>query len=216
VVTSRRRFITRSILLATGANYKHLGIPGESRLSGLGVSYCSTCDGPLFKGKEVVVIGGGDSAATEALHLHNIGVKVTLVHRRDKLRAQEHLSNQLHDLGIPILWNTELLEIKGETMVEEILLVNNQTNEKETLRIEGVFIAIGYDPEVEVAKKIGVELDEFGFIKHDKHHRTNIARIYSAGDVEGGFKQIVTAVGQGAEAAMSIFEDISNPYWTRD
>jgi len=111
VTTSRRRFRTKTVLLATGARHRHLDVPGESRLSGHGVSYCSTCDGPLFRGRKVVIVGGGDSAVTEALHLKNIGVHVSLVHRRDTLRAQEHLVTNLHHNHIPVLLNTEVKEI---------------------------------------------------------------------------------------------------------
>jgi len=215
VTTSRRRFMTKAVLLATGASPRRLNVPGESRLTGLGVSYCSTCDGPMFKGKSVIVVGGGDSAVTEALHLHNIGVKVTMVHRRDQFRAQEHLSKQISTLGIPVLWNMEVREIRGEDRVKEVLLHNNKSGKDMVVKVDGVFIAIGYDPQTELTKKIGVELTENGFIKHDSHHRTNVPGIYSAGDVEGGFMQIVTAVGQGAEAALSIFEELSSPYWKR-
>ena len=213
VLTSRRRFKTKAVLLATGATHKHLGVPGESRLSGRGVTYCSTCDGPLFKGKRVIMVGGGNSAVTEALYLHNIGAQVTVVHRRDTFRAQEHLTKYLFSANIPVLWNTEVKEIKGEDKVREVVLFNNLTEETKTMPIEGVFIAIGYIPAVGLAKKLGVELTENGFIKRDEHHRTNLPGVYSAGDVEGGYKQIVTAVGQGAEAALSIYEDLMNPYW---
>jgi thioredoxin reductase (NADPH) len=214
VTTSRRRFQTKTVLLATGASHRHLGVPGESRLGGRGVSYCSTCDGPLFKGKKVVMIGGGNSGAvTEALHLHHIGCDVTMIHRRDNLRAQDFLAQQLAKTNIPVLWNTEVKEIRGKERVKEILIVNNQTNETSNLKVDGVFIAIGYQPAVDLATKIGVELTPDGYIKQDSPHRTNIPGIYSAGDVEGGYKQIVTASGQGAGAAMTIFEDIINPYW---
>jgi thioredoxin reductase (NADPH) len=213
VLTSRRRFKTKAVLLATGATHKHLGIPGESRFSGRGVTYCSTCDGPLFKGKRVIMVGGGNSAVTEALYLHNVGAQVTLVHRRDSLRAQEHLIKYLFSANIPILWNTEVKEIRGVEKVQEVLLHNNATQEDRVLPIDGVFIAIGYLPAVGLAQRLGVELTEDGFIKRDGHHRTNVPGIYSAGDVEGGYKQIVTAVGQGAEAALSIYEDLINPYW---
>jgi thioredoxin reductase (NADPH) len=213
ISTSRRRFESRAVLLATGASHSHLGVPGESRLSGRGVSYCSTCDGPLFKGGKVIMVGGGNSAVTETLHLHNIGVQVTLVHRRDSLRAQEHLTKNLFENRIPILWNTEVKEIRGTRGVEDVLLLNNQTGETTAFETEGVFIAIGYKPEVSLVKKIGVELTEDGFIKRDSRHRTNIPGIYSAGDVEGGYKQIVTAAGMGSEAALAIFEDLINPYW---
>ena len=213
IITSRRKFLTKTVLLATGATHRHLGVPGESRLSGRGVSYCSTCDGPLFKGKKVVMVGGGNSAVTEALHLFHMGVDVTLIHRRDKLRAQDFLARQLIDNNIPVLWNTEIKEIRGEERVEEILLKNTKTGETSTFETNGVFIAIGYTPAVELAEKLGLEINEDGYIKHDGKHRTNVPGIYSAGDVEGGYKQIVTASGQGAEAAMTIFEDLINPYW---
>lgn len=213
VLTSRRRFKAKTVILATGANYKRLGIPGEMRLAGRGVSYCATCDGTLFKGKRVVVVGGGNSAVTEALYLHNINVPVTLIHRRDALRAQEHLTRNISSNHIPVLWNTELKEIRGKERVEEAVLVDNRTGKTGVIPIDGVFIAIGYNPAVDLAVKTGVELNEEGFIKHDAHHRTNIPRIYSAGDVEGGFRQIVTAMGQGTEAALSVFEDLMHPYW---
>ena len=213
VLSSRRRFKTKAVLLSTGAVYRRLDAPGETRLSGHGVSYCSTCDGPLFRGKNVILVGGGNSAVTEALHLHNIGVKIILVHRRDSLRAQEHLTKNLLANNIPIFYSTEVKEIRGKNKVEEVVLHNNVTGETRTVPTDGVFIAVGYAPAVELAKKTGIELTPEGYIKRDAHHRTNIPGIYSAGDVEGGYKQIVTAAGQGAEAAMAIFEDLVNPYW---
>ena len=216
VLTSRRKFLTRAVLLATGASHKHLGAAGEDRFAGRGVSYCSTCDGPLFKDKKVVIVGGGDSAVTEALHLHHIGVDVTLIHRKDTLRAQEHLTKGLFDDNIPVIWNTEVKEIKGREKVEEILIYDNQSEQTQTMKTDGVFISIGYTPQVELAKKIGAEITPEGYIKHDSRHRTNISGIYCAGDVEGGYKQIVIAAGQGSEAAISIFEDLVHPYWTRE
>jgi thioredoxin reductase (NADPH) len=215
VLTSRRRFQTKCVLLATGASHTHLGVPGESRLAGRGLSYCSTCDGPLFKGKKVVMVGGGNSAVTETLHLHHMGVDVTMIHRRDSLRAQDFLVKNLMQNDIPILWNTEVKEIRGEDRVQEILIYNNKTDEESIFETSGVFVAIGYMPEVKLAQKIGVKLTAEGYIKRDSKHRTNIPGIYSAGDVEGGYKQIVTAAGQGSEAALSIFEDLINPYWLR-
>ena len=213
VQTSRRKFETRAVLLATGAKHRHLEIPGEERLAGRGVSYCSTCDGPLFREKKVIMVGGGNSAVTEALHLFHLGIDVTVVHRRDKLRAQDFLAKQLFDNNIPVLWNAEVKEIRGKERVEEVVLVDNRSGKESVFKTNGVFIAIGYEPSVELAKKIGVELTEDDFIKHDERHRTNIPGIYSAGDVEGGYKQIVTASGQGSAAAISIFEDLINPYW---
>jgi thioredoxin reductase (NADPH) len=213
VTTNRRRFLTKTVLLATGASHRHLNVAGEHRLGGRGVSYCSTCDGPLFKGKKVVMVGGGNSAVTEALYLYHMGVNVSLIHRRDNLRAQDFLAKQLTDNNIPVYWNTEIKEIKGDQRVNEIVVYNNQTQETSTLQTDGVFIAIGYTPAVDLAEKAGLELSTDGYIQHDGRHRTNVLGIYSAGDVEGGYKQIVTATGQGAEAAMTIFEDLINPYW---
>jgi len=213
--TSRRRFLTKSLLLATGASHRHLGVPGESRFAGRGVSYCSTCDGPLFRGKKVIMVGGGNSAVTEALHLRNMGVDVTLVHRRDTLRAQEYLAVQLHENGIPVIWNTELREIRGGGIVEEVDLVSRKDGSVRTMKVNGVFISIGYLPSTSLAESIGVELTEEGYIAHNRH-RTNIPGVYSAGDVEGGYKQIVTAAGQGAEAALAVFEDLINPYWQKE
>ena len=215
VTTSRRKFNTKSILLATGATHRKLNVPGEKRLAGRGVSYCSTCDGPLFRGKKVVMVGGGNSAVTEALHLFHMGVDVTLIHRRDELRAQEFLAKQLRENNIPVLWDTEVKEIRGQERVEDVLLINNKTSETTEFKTDGVFIAIGYTPAIELAEKLGLEINEDGYIKHDGKHRTNIPGIYSAGDVEGGYKQIVTASGQGAEAAMTLFEDLIDPYWMK-
>jgi thioredoxin reductase (NADPH) len=213
VLTSRRRFLTRAVILATGANYVRLNVPGELRLAGRGVSYCATCDGPLFRGKKVIVVGGGNSAATEVLHLFNLGIQVTLVHRRDTLRAQEHLSKSIFSNNIHILWNTEVQEIRGKERVSEVLLVDNKTGGTSVMPVDGVFVAVGYTPTIELAVKTGVELTADGFIKRDEHHRTSVPGIYAAGDVEGGYKQIVTAMAQGTEAALSVFEDLTHPYW---
>ncbi len=215
VQTSRRKFVVKIILLATGASHKHLGVPGEKRLSGRGVSYCATCDGPLFKGRRVVVVGGGNTAVTEALYLHNMGVDVTLVHRRDKLRAQKALARQLAENDIAVLWNTRIKEIRGKDRVEELLVEDTRDGTEGSVPADGVFIAIGYTPTVDLARRIGVDMTPEGYIRQDGRHRTSVPGIYSAGDVEGGWKQIVTAAGMGAEAAMAIFEDLITPYWQK-
>ena len=137
------------------------------------------------------------------------------MHRRDTLRAQEHLTQNLEANKIPVIFNTEVKEIKGKNQVKEVVLYNNKTKKTKTMKVDGVFIAIGYAPSLELAQKIGAEITPDGFIKHDSRHRTNISGIYSAGDVEGGYKQIVTAAGQGSEAALAIFEDLMNPYWKK-
>ncbi len=214
--TTRRRFKAGAVILATGATYRRLGVPGEMELAGRGVSYCATCDGTLFKGKKVLVVGGGNSALTEALYLSNIGVSVTLVHRRDAFRAQEHLVKNVAANRIPVLWDTEVKEIRGREQVTQAKLVNRKTGETTWTDTDGVFVAIGYVPTVDLARKLGVEVTPDGFIRHDAHHRTNIPGIYSAGDVEGGYKQIVTAMAQGTEAALSVYEDLTHPYWKQE
>lgn len=216
VISTRRRFNARALLFATGAEYRRLDVPGESRLTGHGVSYCSTCDGPLFMGKKALMVGGGDSAVTEALHLDNLGVDVTIIHRRDKLRAQKQLVLNLSKSSIPVIYNTEVNEIRGMARVEEVELINRITAVKSAIPVDAVFISIGYNPVVDLAIKSGVETTPDGYIKHDDRHRTNIPGIYSAGDVEGGYKQIVTAAGNGSAAALSIFEDLVNPYWKKE
>jgi thioredoxin reductase (NADPH) len=216
VTTTRRKFLTKTILLATGATHRQLNVPGEQQFSGRGVSYCATCDGPLFKGRKVIVVGGGNSAVTEALFLKHTGASVSIVHRRDKLRAQDVLANQLEINGIPVLWNTEVKDIQGKQRVQKVTLLNNITGEISEMAIDGVFIAVGYEPAVRLAEKAGLALNEEGYIWHDSLHRTSVPGIYSAGDVEGGYKQIVTATGLGAAAAMTIFEDLINPYWKNE
>jgi thioredoxin reductase (NADPH) len=215
IMTSRRKLKARAVLLATGASYRRLEVPGEAQFSGRGVSYCSTCDGPLFSGRRVIMVGGGDSAATEALHLKNIGVDVTMVHRRDKLRTQDRLSKSLAENAVPILYNTEVREIRGTGRVEEVVLRHSETGETTIMPVDGVFIAIGYQPANDLARQLGAEITPAGYIKRDERHRTTVPGIYSAGDVEGGYKQIVTAAGQGAEAALAIFEDLVSPYWKK-
>jgi thioredoxin reductase (NADPH) len=154
----------------------------------------------------VVMVGGGDSAVTESLHLKNIGVDVTVVHWLDKLDAQDFLARQLEQSGIPILYNNEVKEILGKTSVEAVTIYNNKTKKTKKLKTAGVFISVGYLPSTDLAEKIGLELTPEGFIRTDQY-RTNIPGIYAAGDVTGGYNQIVTASGHGAEAALTIFRD---------
>lgn len=212
IQTNRRKFFARAILLATGAKNRKLNIPGESRLSGRGVSYCSTCDGPIFKGRKVLIVGGGDSAVTDALHMHNLGVDVSILHWKDRLDAQHYLAAQLDKTGIPVFYNTEAKEIIGKGSVEKVVLENNQTGKKWEETADGVFVAIGYEPAVDLAEKLGVQLTPAGYIAH-ANYRTNIEGIYTAGDVTGGYNQIVIASGQGSAAALTIFEDLIHPFW---
>lgn len=216
IKTNRMIYSAKAVLLTTGAESKKLGIPGEKKFQGKGISYCAACDGYFFKdGKKVIVVGGGNTAAAEALYLKNIGADVSIVHRKDKLRAEMFLQQGLTNNNIPILWNTEVKEILGDKFVTSVVLESTVDKSQKTMQVDGVFIAIGYTPNNEPAKNLGIETDEEGYIKVDSGQRTNLKGIYAAGDITGGLKQIVTAVSQGAVAAMTIFEDISNPYWKK-
>ena len=217
ITTSKAIYMTRGILLATGADNKRLNAPGEKRLYGKGVSYCSTCDGYFFKdGKKVFVVGGGNTAVTDALYLHNIGVDVTIIHRRDTLRAQAHLQDNLEKTGIPVIWDSEVKEIQGDKLVKSVRIENTKDSGVKEEAVDGIFIAIGYVPNNEIAKMLGLELDENGYIKADlTTMRTSLPQVYAAGDITGGVKQIGVAVGQGTIAAMTAFEDIASPYWVK-
>lgn len=211
VKTNRAVYITKGIILATGVGNRALGAAGEKRFYGRGVSYCATCDGYFFKeGKKVVVVGGGNTAVTDALYLHNLGANVTLVHWRDALRCEARLEESLKQNGIPVIWNSEVKEIMGEKTVKSVRIENNKTHAVSELPADGVFVAIGYVPNNEIPRALQLELNEEGYVKVDlATMRTSIPRIYAAGDITGALKQIVVAVGQGSIAAMSAFEDVS-------
>jgi len=212
-ITPKARYEARGIILAMGAEHKKLGAPGEDRLSGRGVAYCATCDGFFYKDRDVLVVGGGNTALTDAIYLHSLGARVALVHRKGEFRAEKHLVDSWKTTGRPTIWDTTVEEIVGDDHVIAVRLKNLKTGAGTTLPIEGVFVSIGFDPKSELAKEIGVGVDEAGFIKADRAMRTNIPRVYAAGDLSGGVRQIVTAVGTGATAAISAFEDLSGPYW---
>lgn len=212
-ITSKRVFQGKALILATGTTHRKIGINGEESLYGHGVSYCATCDGYLYKNKQVIVVGGGNSALTDALYLHNVGAQVTIVHRRDEFRAEHHLQQSVKQEKIKVVWNSEVKEISGSKQVEKVVLFNNQSKETDTVKTDAVFVSIGETPMNQLAGQIGLNLDESGYVRVNRFGRTNIPRLYAAGDITGGVRQIVTAVGEGATAATSAFEDISHPYW---
>jgi thioredoxin reductase (NADPH) len=215
VATNEGTYIARAVILAMGADHMTLGIPGEDKFSGRGVSYCATCDGFLYKGKNVLVVGGGNSALTDALYLASAGASVTLVHRREKLRAEKRLRDMFAQTGSTLLLSTTLEEVLGNENVTAARLKDLKTGSIRTLQIDAIFIAVGEIPNSGLAKEIGVLVDGENYIKVDRNMRTNIPRIYAAGDVIGGVRQIVTAVGTGAVAAVSAFEDLGEPYWKK-
>lgn len=216
VSTGRGTYRARALIIATGAYSRKLNIPGEDRLAGRGVGYCATCDGYLFKdGKDVIVAGGGNSALTDALYLDSLGAHVTIVHRRNAFRAEDRLQQSVFQRNIPVEWDSIVEEITGEKKVEKVSVRNTKTGKKKSLSAQGVFVAIGYEPNNSIAKKLDLELDEEGYIRVDAQMRTSRPSVYAAGDITGGIKQIVTAVSQGATAALTVFEDISSPYWKK-
>jgi thioredoxin reductase (NADPH) len=215
--TNRGKYNSKALLFATGAGHRKLGVPGEEKFAGHGVSYCATCDGYFFKDKRVILVGGGNSALTDALYLNNLGAKVKIIHRRDKLRAEKYLQDSIEREGIPIIWDSTLEEIIGkEKEITSAKIKNVKTTKIKTLKLDGVFISIGEDPNSKLAGELGIKLKDGGFIDIDYSCRTNIPRIYAAGDVTGGVRQIVTAVSEGATAALSVFSDLTNPYWLSD
>ncbi len=210
VKTSKDTYRSKAIILATGSSHRHLEAKGEEEFKGKGVSYCATCDGFFFAGRDIVIVGGGNSALQEALYLKNLGANVTVVHRRDEFRAQKHLQNQIKEAEIPTILNATVEEIKGEMLVESVVLKDTKTNELKELPINGVFISVGYIPHTELAKQLEINLDESGHIIIDKKQKTNVDYVYAIGDVCVGLKQWVVACGEGAVAATSAFEDLQN------
>lgn len=200
---------TKAIVIATGANHRKLKVKGEKELTGAGVSYCATCDGAFFKGKNVAVAGGGDVALEDALYLSNLCEKVYLIHRREELRASKEIQQKVMSKdNIEFMPFYEIKEINGENKVENILLYQNQTGENVNLDVSGVFIAIGMEPQSEFLNGV-VELDKAGYIKAGEDCRTSAQRIYAAGDVRTKeLRQIITAVSDGAYAISSLEKDV--------
>ena len=214
IKTAKKEYNVGAVIIATGTEHRKLNVKGEKKLQGKGVSYCATCDGFFFKDKDVVVIGGGNSAVIEAIFLKQIGCNVSIVHRRDELRAEKALENEAIEKGIEIIWNSVVEEIIGDDKVEGIKLKNVKTGKTQVKKIDGVFISIGEIPQSMLAKKIGVKTDENGYVITDNMQRTNVARIYAAGDVTGGMRQIISACAQGARAALASTEVLGkrSPY----
>ena len=210
VKTDKDSYLSKTVILATGSSHRHLNAKGEEEFKGKGVSYCATCDGFFFQGRDIIMVGGGNSALQEALYLNNLGANVTLVHRRDEFRAQKHLQNQVHEEGINIIYNAVVEEIKGDMLVDTVVLKDTKTGELTDLSISGIFISVGYIPHTELAEQLGVDLDESGHIIIDKEQKTNVDYVYAIGDVCVGLKQWVVACGEGAVAATSAYHDLKD------
>ncbi|WP_406535006.1 thioredoxin-disulfide reductase [Methanobrevibacter sp.] len=210
VKTNKDEYKAKSIILATGSSHSPLNVKGEEEFKGKGVSYCATCDGFFFAGRDIVMVGGGNSALQEALYLKNLGANVTIIHRRDEFRAQKHLQEMIKQAEINTLLNKTVEEIKGNMLVESVVLKDTKTGELTEVPTNGVFVSIGYIPHTELAKQLEVELDESGHIITDKNQKTNVEFVYAVGDVCVGLKQWVVACGEGAVAATSAFTDLQN------
>jgi len=196
-------YLADTLIVATGARPNHLEIPGEYELTGRGVSYCATCDGWFFKDKKVVVVGGGDSAIEEGLFLTRFATSVTIIHRRDSLRAGKVLQHRaFNNPKVSFVWNSAVTEVVGTDKVTAVKLKNIQTNEESTLDTDGVFIFIGHTPNTQMFKG-QLTMDEGGYIDANHHMETNVSGVFVAGEVaDNHFRQVVTSAGMGAAAAI--------------
>lgn len=204
VVTDSSTYKAKAVILALGSAYRKLGLEGERLYSGKGVSYCATCDGFFFKDKEIAVVGGGDSALTEALFLTRFGSKVHLIHRRDQFRASKVLADRVAaDPKIEIHWNKTVSELSGGETLESATLADTVTGETSVLPVAGLFVAIGHDPRTALVRD-EVALDGAGYILVDEPStRTNVPGVFAAGDaVDHTYRQAITAAGSGARAAL--------------
>ena len=208
VFTEKGSYLTNAVVISTGTKHRRLGVKGEEEFLGRGISYCATCDGFFFRDKPVIVVGGGDSAVREALYLRNIGCEVTLIHRREELRAERYLQKNLEEAGVRILWNSVVKEIKGDKTVRSVVRYDKTKEIEDEFPVEGVFVSIGEEPANDLAVQMGIMMDKNGYIIVDKSQRTNLERVYAAGDITGGVRQVVVACAEGAIAATSAYNDL--------
>lgn len=204
VVDDSKELEAETIIISTGATAKYLGLESEERLKGGGVSACATCDGFFYKGQDVVVVGGGDTAAEEATFLSKLCTKVTMLVRRDEMRASKAMQHRVNNTkNLEVLYNTELDEVLGDMVVEGVRAVNNQTGKKHDIPVTGVFVAIGHKPNTDLFKDI-LEMDETGYlITKGKSTTTNLPGIFASGDVQDKeYRQAITAAGTGCMAAL--------------
>ena len=205
ITTTGGTYYARAVVIATGAGHRHLGVSREAELTGRGVAYCAACDGNFYRGKTVAVVGGGNSAAADALLLSRIAKKVYVIHRRDTLRATKIYHEPLLQAeNVEFCWNSEVEQLQGEERLSGVLLRNVQTGESRELSLDGLFISIGRKPATELFAG-QLELDEMGYIVADESTQTSLPGVYAAGDVRTkALRQIVTAAADGAAAAHSI------------
>ena len=203
-IDDSKELLAETVIISTGATAKYLGLPSEQRLRGGGVSACAVCDGFFYKDQDVAIVGGGDTAAEEATYLANICNKVTMLVRKDKMRASKAMQHRVTSTpNIDLLYNTEIDEVLGDMVVKGLRMVNNQTGEKEEIAIKGLFIAIGHKPNTDIFKG-QIEMDDAGYlITEGKSTKTNIPGVFASGDVQDKeYRQAVTAAGTGCMAAL--------------
>ncbi len=213
VTVGKKTYEGKTVIISTGANAKWLGIPSETKFRGHGVSSCATCDGYFFKEKNVVVVGGGDTAMEEATFLANITKKVTVVHRRDKLRASQIMQERsLKNPKISFVWDSVVKEILGDSNVTGVTSKNLKTGKEQLLKTDGVFVAIGYEPNTSIFKG-QIDLDPKGYIITHKETETNVPGVFAAGDVRDfRYRQAITAAADGCKAAMDADRFIGEHY----
>jgi thioredoxin reductase (NADPH) len=211
ILVDEKTYEAETVIIATGADAMLIGLESEKKFMGRGVSSCATCDGPFYKGKSVIVVGGGDSAMEEALFLTRFASSVKLVHRRDSFRASKIMQEKvLHDPKISVIWNTAVDEIKGDRKVESVVLKDVNTGQKNELPIDGVFVAIGHKPNTEIFKG-KLEMDAKGYLVTKNEVETGVEGVFVAGDVyDSYYRQAVTASAGGVKAALKVREYFAN------
>ena len=205
VVGEKNSYLTKTVIIASGAHHRKLGAPGEAEFTGMGVSYCATCDGAFFKKKKTAVVGGGDVAIEDAIFLARICEKVYLIHRRDELRGAKSLQKKLMAMeNVEVLWDTVVESIEGENKVQSLKLLNKKSGEKTEIDVDGVFVAVGISPNSEAYEGV-VEMDKGGYIVAGEDGKTSVPGIFAAGDVRTkDLRQIVTAVADGANCITGV------------
>lgn len=205
VLTASEEYEGRAVIIATGANPRKMGLEGEEKFAGKGVSYCATCDGPFFRNQEIIVVGGGDSAIEEATFLTKFGSTVHIVHRRGELRASKVMQERaMNNEKIKFHWDSAVIDIKGDQKMQQVILKNLKTNEETTIDAGGLFVAIGHEPNTKLFKD-QIDLDNEGYVVLKNKTHTNVEGIFAAGDVhDRSYRQAVTAAGFGCMAAIDV------------
>jgi thioredoxin reductase (NADPH) len=210
IISGSRKYRSLSVIIATGTQRKKLSVPGETKLLGVGVSYCAICDGPLFKGKATAVIGSGNEAFHDALYLSSLSSKVTVITEKEEIEADKKLADECNEKSSIDIVKGKVESILGNSKVESIVVADLDSNASSKMPVEGVFISTGRAPMTKIAEKAGILLDEKGCIKTDRRQSTNVNGVFAAGDCTCGGMQMVTAVGEGAMAAIQAYRYVKN------